>query len=187
MGRREASADAIAGFARGDIIFKTDFNVSAARAMTLLLGQKKKKRVRRTPLRAGLASHWLLLFVGVLALGVQSFIVKPHFHTEATASLMSVEQIRSRTGAALVRVPSAVAQDEANADGFTHDEAPTDFDYSDCTMCKTAHQNGQYLRPAAAVFSFSPAINYRPIAFGLERISETPTSFSWQTRAPPQA
>lgn len=157
--------------------------------MNLFLRKKKKKKrnARRSPTRAGLASRWLLLVVGVLALSFQSFIVKPHFHTKETSSLIAAEEIRSETGAAAIQYSSAGVAGEANVDGFTHDEAPSDLDFSDCTMCKTAHQNGQFLRPAAEVFSLSPTTNYQPIEFSLELISGTPKSFSWQTRAPPQA
>ena len=155
--------------------------------MDQLPSKSKQRNARRSPTHLGLASRWLLLVVGVAVVSVQSFIVKPHFHTAKTDSLISVAEIQSETNSGVIQYSSASVEDEANIDGLTHNEAPTDLDFSDCTMCKTAHQDGQYLRPAAAVFSLAPPIVDRRIKFSLELIFGTPKSFSWQTRAPPQA
>ncbi len=159
-----------------------------ARAMNFCLKKKNKKKrnARRSSRRAGLISRWLLLTIGFVVLGVQSFIVNPHFHVGETASLIADVETSSETNSAFASVGSTGVRSEAERSAIPDNEAPSDWDFSDCTMCKTAHQNGQYLRPTAAVFSLSPSANYRPIEFGFERTSSAPKSFSRQTRAPPQ-
>jgi len=122
-------------------------------------------------------SRWLLLVLGVVAIGVQSFIVKPHFHLQETLPLAGFAEMLVGANAGDVRLTSTDVEDEA----------PTGIEFSDCLMCQSAHQNGHFLRPAAQTWSSPPVSEFRAAEFDRFATVGTVVSFHWQTRAPPQS
>jgi len=122
--------------------------------------------------RAGAKSHWLLLALGIVAIGFQSFIVLPHFHIQKNASLAVMSE--------------HVLEDQGSGkEGPANENAPSDTDQLACSMCQSANHNGHYIKSVSTT-SFSPEIEVWRAEPGFELISGTAKSFSRQTRAPPQ-
>jgi hypothetical protein len=95
------------------------------------------------------------------------------------------EELGVKVGTTAQLSPGAV-EDKTKTEGPSRDDAPTNIDFSDCSMCQSAHQNGQFLRPTTSGFSLQSYVKLRSIELIQDVATRTPISFSWQVRAPPQ-
>ncbi len=126
--------------------------------------------VRCSRLRRSAASRWsvlILAFLALGALGIQNLVVQPHVHAQPSDKVLVLE----------------ISDGE---DGLAGD-VPIEQGQTDCPVCQSAHQNGQFLKPSAAVFALPALVNYRGIEFTQLSAAYEAVSHSWQGRAPPQA
>ncbi len=125
----------------------------------------------RANLRTSALPRWSVGLLALVVFGIQSLVIQPHTHIQP-----------ADFGFAYVAMDGLSASDE---------EMPTDDpfnpDLNDCLMCQSAHQIGQYLKPAAAVFALVLSVNYRTIDLAQLPQSPQPLSHFWQGRGPPQA
>jgi hypothetical protein len=132
---------------------------------------------RSAPLR------WSLLAVAIFALGFQSFVIKPHIHLQTESTLYAALTLDSVN--ADVSWDSAEERAEALHAALKYGGHPLQHDSSDCYLCQTAHQSGQFLPPGAAVHAAPPHANVRVIETTLVASPARAVSFAWQGRAPP--
>jgi hypothetical protein len=138
------------------------------------LSPRKSSKISR---RVGAKSHWLLLALGIVAIGFQSFIVLPHFHIQEAGSLGAMSEHA---------LEDQGLGHEGPANDPVQDKTPGDTDQLACSMCQSAHHNGHYIKPVSTT-SFSPATEVWRTEPGFELVSGTAKFFSHQTRAPPHA
>lgn len=171
----------------GEIAGKRAPGETAVKAMNKRIGKKKHRSARKLPLRAGLPSGWIFVLLGVVALGFQSFVVKPHFHIQGPAApAVAVENI-GWTLSPTTQPSTAGVEDNVETKGPSREDGPTNIDFSDCSMCQSGHQSGQFLRPTESATLLHSFAQFRPVEFIEDVASRTTVSFSWHIRAPPQA
>jgi hypothetical protein len=132
----------------------------------------------------------LFLILAVVALGFQSLIVQPHIHFPETQihgtfgenqALSNAHDLNLAMGEdAGGKAPAGVAPDK-------NDGAPNGSPPKDCSLCQSAHQNSQFAKPVAHLFSLPPANYFRSEIFELQLVAGSIPSFHWQTRAPPHS
>jgi len=115
--------------------------------------------------------RWLVVPLALIVFGIQSLVIQPHVHLQP-----------ADFGVASVTVDGPLASGEERPS-----DDPFSPDLNDCHVCQSAHQNGQYLKPTATIYTLVPSVNHRTI--DLVRLPQSPQalSHSWQGRAPPQA
>lgn len=148
---------------------------------------KTRWNVPNLTLRAGLAARWLVVLLGLAALGSQSFLVRPHFHAQDVDTPQAVAQVQLSANTALAQHTADDLTDETNPGTSKQEDIPADTDIFDCSMCQSAHQNGHMLKPAAEIASLTTGFYSRSIEHFWEFTAKSAISFNWQTRAPPQA
>lgn len=146
-----------------------------------------RQSARRLTLQAGFAVRWLVVLLGLAALGSQSFLVKPHFHALELDTPHAVSQVQSGESIALAQTPSANLISETKSGPSQQEEAPADPDLFDCSICQSAHQNGHMLKPAENFASLATDFHSQLSAHAREIAAKPAISFNWQTRAPPHA
>ena len=124
----------------------------------------------------------LLVFLALLALAVQSFVVQTHIH---------IPQVHGRAQTvSLITLAATAVADKApvTADASTpapHDKYPINEDPSNCPLCQEVAHSGQYVTSAAALAAlpFSVTVNF--VVFNEALPSFLAASHIWQGRAPP--
>lgn len=124
----------------------------------------------------------LIIFLGLLALAVQSFVVQTHIH---------IPQVHGRAQTvSLITLAAAAVADKGpmTADASSpapHDKYPINEDPSNCPLCQEIAHSGQYVTSAAALAAlpFSVTINF--VVFNEALPSFLAASHIWQGRAPP--
>jgi len=133
--------------------------------------------------RRSASLRWSLLAVAIFALGLQSFVIKPHIHLQAENTLYAALTLDSvNAGASWDR---AEERAEALHVALKHGGHPLQHESSDCYLCHAAHQSGQFLTPGAALYALPPLANVRTIETTIVASSGRAVSFAWQGRAPP--
>ena len=131
-------------------------------------GRRKPLRwVRLSRLRRSAARRWSVFILAFLALSIQNLVVQPHIHAQPSDTALTLEISDGEDGSA--------------------GNAPIEQAQTDCPMCQSSHQHGQYFRPSSVAFALPAFVHDRGIEFARIPAAHGRASHSWQGRAPPQA
>ena len=126
--------------------------------------------------------HLLVVFLGLLAIALQSLVVQTHIHIQQT--VLRAQAVSTIT---LAAGPASDAQLPSGQVGKPADKYPISNDPANCPLCKELTHSGQYVSSASvlAMLPFPVTVNFivfREIAPTLFAASHT-----WRSRAPPLA
>ena len=126
-------------------------------------------------------SRLLMVFVGLVALALQSFVVQTHIHIpHVSGSVQTVSLIALATGAVV------------DSDSFSQTQAPRDKypiteDPSNCPLCQAFAYSGQFLHSASFLATLPFPVTVSFVIFREIAPALFAASHSWQVRAPPAA
>jgi len=145
-----------------------------------------KRSIARERVRAAAApaspARWLVAFIGLLALAIQSFVVQAHIH---------LPQGGIQTASLAAPAKNVATQSILLAAGRTAatpgDKYPIGGDPPSCPLCQAVAHSGQFLQSTAALAAIPSSVSVHFIIFSEALPSFFAVSHSWQGRAPPQA
>ena len=121
----------------------------------------------------------LVVFLGVLSLALQSFVVQTHVHAPQAFAAKSASFI------ALIAGSSGVSDISL---GHTHSpggQYPANRDTAPCPWCKELTHSGQYVPSASVLTTLPYPVTLNVIVFKEIAPSLFAASHTWRGRAPP--
>ena len=142
----------------------------------------KRERPRLAVARNPSLSQLLMVFIGLVALALQSFVVQTHIHIpHASGSVQTVSLIALATGAVVDSDPSS-GQTPAPRDKYPITEDP-----SNCPLCQAFAYSGQFVHSVSFLATLPFPVTVRFVIFREIAPALFAASHNWRSRAPPLA